>query len=113
MNMRTVDSILEWFEEAVAERQVVTPSQWVDAGLLLNALMGEEHAKLAELEHQVSVIQLQHLGEGKSAAYAKVAVKATDSYRDFTIQKMKCERVVEFIRLAKKRAQMASDEIGL
>ena len=109
--MRTVDSILEWFEEATSERKVVTPSQWVDAGLVLNALMGEEHEKLAKLEQTVSQMTLQHLETGKTAAYAKIAIKATDTYRDFTIQKLKCDRVVEFIRLAKRRATMTDSEL--
>ena len=109
--MRTVDSILEWFETSITNREVVSPSQWVDAGMRLNALMGEEHAKLAKLEQTVSQMTLQHLETGKTAAYAKVAIKATDTYREFTTQKLKCDRVVEFIRLSKIRSRMASDEL--
>lgn len=109
--MRTVDTVLQWFDDTVRNGEVVPPSQWVDAGLFLTALMGEEHAKLAMLEQAVSLLQLKSLEDGKTAAYAKVSVKASDEYRDFMLQKLKCDRVVEFIRLAKKRAQMASDEL--
>jgi hypothetical protein len=98
---RTVDSILEWFEDATSERRVVSPSEWVDAGLFLTALMGEEYAKLAHLEQSVAREQLSLMEQGKTAAYAKVAVKAMDVHRDFMLQKLKCDRVLEFVRLAK------------
>ncbi len=107
----TIDSILEWFEDAARERQVVTPTQYVDAGLRLLSLLGEEQAKLAELEHVCNKVMAAHLEEGKTAAYAKAIMKALPEHREMVLQKAKCDRVVEFVRLAKKRASMLDSEL--
>lgn len=110
MEQRTVDSILEWFKTAVSERQAITPSLWVDAALTLNALMGEENSKLAELEHEVAKIEMCYLEE-MTAAKSKVFTHATDTYKAYRLQKLKCDNILEYIRLGKKRAQIMSDEL--
>lgn len=112
MEYRSTDTILKSFEDAIRERKVIAPSTWVDAGLALIALMGEEHAQLAELESQVAKLEVATLSmEGMTAAKAKVITHASDIYKQMRLQKLKCDRVTEMIRLAKKRGQLASDEL--
>lgn len=111
MSERTVDTILKDFERIVGERQILPPSKWVEAGEMLNVLMGNENDKLAEYEQAVAQLKLVFMSSSKSVSEAKVKVEATDDYKKLRIQRNKVEQIKEFIRLAKLHARIYSEEM--
>lgn len=107
---RTIESVLFDLEEIVRTRQVISPTRWVEAGLYLNALIGEEYAKLASYESSVAKEELAHLSTSKSGVEAKMKTKASDQWLQKRQQELKVKQVEEYIKLAKKYGQLASDE---
>lgn len=110
-NLVTCDSIMEWFEEQVAQKHPISPDVWLDGASKLNVLIGSEHEKLFDLEQGVTIFESGLLGRGDTSSSAKTKSRATDLYRQMQTQKAKIRQIEEFIRLAKHRARRASDEI--
>ena len=108
----TVDSILGYLKETVEQRQIIPPSKWADAAQKLNVLLGDEHDKLYDLQHQVANIKLAHLDEDpkRNVSAAKTKVEATDEYRELRKQEAKCKRIEEFIRISKVQARLREAE---
>ena len=109
--MRTVDSILKAAEDAVKNAEVWSPSVWVEAAWSLNALVGEEHSKLYELEQRVAQDKVLAIEGGATVARAEAMIEATDLYREKQMQKAKIGRVEEAIRIAKIMARMKGEEM--
>ena len=106
----TIDTILDFFEESIANKLPISPSTFVDAAAKLAVLVGEENEKLFKLQQQVAQSRVAHMNNGESVSKAKVLVEATDEYREFQIQKSKIEQIFEFIRIAKLRARLTDEE---
>lgn len=102
----TLDTILNWFEKSVEEKTPVPPSVWLDGASKLNALLGNLDDDLAGLEMDYRAVKVCFLEEGKSAAESEARAKASEAYRAYLKTKAKRERVIEFIRLAKKRTEV-------
>lgn len=112
MEERTTDSILEFLNNAVTEKQPLSPHYWVEAAKYLNVLIGDENAKLFRLKQEVSKEKIRLLEEEcKSVAEAKLRIEATDIYREAKVQEAKIEQITEYIRLAKLQARLSNDEI--
>lgn len=109
---RTCDSIIEWFEGAVKNKEVIPPNLFLEAAVNLNVLLGGEHERLFDLEQIVSRLKLKTLeGQDKrNVSEAKMVVEASDEYRSMKSQSAKVERIIEFVRLAKVHARIANDE---
>lgn len=111
MQDRTVNSIIEWFTEAVTNKQPITPGQWVEAGSDLNVLRSDEDDKLFELQQKVAETKVQFIKDGLSVAMAKAYTEATDDHKEMCRQRAKLARIEEFIRLAKIHARLTMEEI--
>lgn len=111
MAERTIDTILSDFHRIISERQILPPSKWVEAGEMLNVLIGNENDKLAELEQSVAVLKLDFMARSKSVSEAKVRVEATPEMKALRIQKSRVDQIKEFIRLAKLHARIYSEEL--
>ena len=108
---RSIDTIIEFFTQAVENKQPIPPTQWVEAGEFLNILIGSENDKLSLLEQNVAKEKLRMMGESKSVAETKVKIEATDIYREMKQQRNRVAQIIEFIRLAKIHARIYSDEL--
>lgn len=108
---RSIDTILEWFNETVQSKRPIPPTQWVEAGEFLNVLIGGENDKLAELEQKVAIEKLELMKDSKSVAEAKMKIEATEIYKESKRQKNKISQIVEFIRLAKLHARIYQEEL--
>lgn len=110
----TARSIIKWFQGRVEQKIQESPSRWCDAAQKLSVLLGDEQDRLARMEQSVAELKLSLLksqeGARKNVSQADAEVRATDLYREMRQQEMFCERVIEFIRLAKMRARLASEE---
>jgi predicted ATPase with chaperone activity len=109
--IRTVDSIMNWMSTEVEQKRPINPHLFVEAAKYLNALIGEEHEKLWELEQQVAQARLEARKTVKTMAEANAIVESTDVYRMAKLQKAKIDQVNEMIRLAKLQARLSNDEL--
>ena len=108
--MNTVDSILAVLEQWSAGKNPIDPAAWVDAGLKLTALLGNETDKLHDLEHDRAVKRATMLLQGDTVAKARVVAESFPEYLKMRKQKSKIEHVLEIIRLAKLRSRMSMEE---
>ena len=110
----TTDIILNRLEDAVAAHEIIPPHKWLDAAQALNALLGNEHDILVQLELDVNRSRLATLNEMEkpSVARADLETRATELYRDYQLQKAKIGRIEEMIRISKKQATLRSEELG-
>ena len=106
----TVDTILLKLEEKVKSGVVISPSEYVDAARDLNILLGSEDEKLVNLEATVADLKLAFLEDDHNVSAAKVKTEASEEYKKMRKQKLKVIRIAEFIRIAKLRSRLASEE---
>lgn len=108
----SVDSILNFLEDAVSHKKVLGAHQWLTAAQKLNVLLGNEHDKLFTLQQEVTRATVLELTsqDKRNVALAKTMVQATDIYKDMRLQEAKIKRVEEFIRIAKLQARMKNEE---
>lgn len=102
----TADSILKWLKEQIEAREPIPPSKWLDSAAKLNVLLEDVDDKIATLKMNVNNGKFGFMEEGKTAAYAKAAVEAHDSYGALLRVEAKRDRIKEHIRIAKKRAEL-------
>jgi hypothetical protein len=112
-NRVTVESILGTMKEWIEQRAVIKPSTWVDASAKLNVLLSDEHDRLCQLEQAVATLKLAYLDADTdhNVSAAKARIEATDAYRLMREQRLLCDRVVEFIRIAKLRSRLIDAEM--
>lgn len=113
MELVTTDKIISWLKDQVENKNPVSPQTWLDAALKLTVLMDNESDELATLEMKVAQAKYEILKnqEKKSVALAEVEVESTDLYRQMRIKKAKIDRILEFVRLAKKQATIRENQI--
>lgn len=112
-NLVTTDTILDWLQEQVEQKQPVTPTKSLEIAQKLNVLLGDEHDHLYKLEQEVAKAKLEMLSKGdKSVARAEIEVQATDLFRTRQNQKARIGRIEEMIRISKRQATLKSEEFG-
>ena len=102
--MKTIDTILEDMQTRVKENLPVSPSNWIDAAIKLNALKGDLDSDIAHFEGNLATIEANYIKAGEPAAKAKALAKGDVEYIEYLEAKAKAARIIEFIRLAKKRS---------
>lgn len=108
---RTCKSIIDSLTKLVAERNPVSPHQFLEAAQYLATLMGDEHGKMYELEQAYIKKAMEEMEKGATNAAAEKKAKLTEEYLAYMKQKAFVNQISEFIRLAKKHAQLASEEM--
>jgi hypothetical protein len=104
----TIDTILDWFQQSIETKTPIGPQIWIHSALKLNILKSELDDQIAEYEFQLAQAVSHLIEEGCSSAKAeKIKINKID-YKDYLVQKAKEKRVLEFIRLSKKQAQLIS-----
>lgn len=109
MNESTVKSILDTLAKWSAERRTIDPQTYMDAANKLNALLQGEIEVLIDLRSELAKVKKMYLEDGKSVAYAKSMIEATDGWNMYEKQKALIDTAKEQVMLAKKNAQLASD----
>lgn len=107
---RSIQTIMSWLTNTVQEKKPISPQQFVEASAYLVILMGEEHAKLYDMEQKVAQIKLKYIELDKSVAEAKVRVETTEEYKEMKKQQAFIEQISEMVRLAKLLGRMKQDE---
>lgn len=108
---RTIDTLLEWLRKATENRESVSPSKFVEAGLYMAILMGEEHEKLSLLKQKVAKMKLELLPVHDKVNKVTLIVEASDEYREMKNQEGKMGQIEEFIRLSKLFGRLKSEEL--
>ena len=109
----TIDSILDWFQDAVERKMPVSSAVYLDGCQKLIALLGNFDDSLIEAELAYRRLRSGFIEDGKSAAEAETRAKASDAYRDYLKLKAKRDRINEFVMLSKKRVGLESWEKDL
>lgn len=110
---RSIDTLLDWLKNATESKKVIQPSQFVEAGLYMNILIGEEHEKLSFLKQKVAKMKLDLLPQYNKVNKVELIVEASDDYREMKNQEAKIGQIQEYIRLSKLFSRMAAEEYKL
>lgn len=109
MEPTTINSIIEYFEGAVAERKPLSPQTWIDGAAKLNVLKGEEYDKLFLLEQACAKMEAEFLERDMTSARAKTFVKSSESWLAYKKQQARVKQIEDFILLAKKQASLTME----
>lgn len=110
MNQPTCKSVSDALKTAILNNQVIGPHEFIDAAQKMNSLLGDEHAKLYDLQQKVAQMKAELIANGDKATTATIKVDASDTYKEFCLQKAYIGRIEEHIRLAKLQSRLASEE---
>ncbi len=103
---RTTDSILGKLRVMVEERKPITAEEWIDAAMFLNILKGDEDDELLKYDTLLAKRRLEIRARHKSAVDAENELKTTEEYQNYQHQKSRIDNIKEFIRIAKKQAEI-------
>jgi len=101
--LTTIDSILEYIENAVSEKQPLSPAIWLDAASKLNALLGSFDDEFIQAEMAYRKLRASYLEQGKSAAHGETVSKASPEYELFLKYKARKDQIERLIQISKKR----------
>lgn len=110
MEKITCDTIIDYLKEVIEKKQILPPETFIDAAEKLNILRSDEDDNLVGLMQKVAQLKSNSILSGNSVAEAKVHAEASDDYKLMLMQKMRCERITEFIRIEKIRARIKEQE---
>lgn len=111
--MESADAIIQKVRDTITRGGIIPPGEWLEMAFDLNALIGDENDKYAEMYANAHLIQVQSLNAGETAAKSEAMMKASPTYVELLKQKGKVEQIMEFIRIAKIRGSQADREYDL
>lgn len=103
----TIDTIIDGLKKRIEGNQPISPGEWLDKASELNVLLMNLEDELIKAEMAVNISMATLMTGGATAAHAKTMTKGMDEYRTYLTLKAKKEHVIEFVRLAKKRVELA------
>lgn len=105
----SVRSILNTLALWASERRTIDPQTYMEAAGKLNSLLQSEVETLIDLRTELAKVKKMYLEEGKSVAYAKSMIEATEGWNMYEKQKALIDTAKEQILLAKKSATLSSE----
>jgi len=109
MEENTVRTIIDKLAEWASQGKTVGPELWMNAASKLNVLLQGEQEELIDRKLAIAKLKASFMGEGDTAAKAKVKVEAMDEWAVLQKQAALIERTLETILLAKKNATLVSE----
>lgn len=109
----TAELILNEIKERIEQKLPIPESWWLNASAKLNIFFGVIADELADLSVLIAKDKVEYLDDGKTASEAIIRCQATTQYADMEKKKAKLTQIVEFIRIAKKRADLVKQEKDL
>lgn len=106
-NLALMDEIIGQIRNRVSERISISPAEWLDAASELNVLVLDLDDELNKAEMEVNTTIAERVESGDSYAAARSFAKASEAYGRYLMLKAKRQHIAEFIRLAKKRTELA------
>ena len=109
--MEAIDNIIGKLVEWTEAKVPVNPEHWIDAGLKLNVLKEDYlSGDIIALQSSLAKKRYDLLLEGKTSAYAKIAVESDPEYAVCRKLEARVKMIEEHIRLAKVRARMGQED---
>lgn len=102
----TVPSILNWFTDAIKNRQPIRPQVWLDAASKLLILSQDVDEQLAEYEAKMAEKEADLIEAGETAAKSRILRRKAIDFRMYLLTVALRNRIIEFIRIAKKRTEI-------
>ena len=97
-------------KNVVANKQTVSPIQWIDWGLELNILWQDLKIEMTKYEMLYKAEIVKEIEEGAKISQAKLVVESkSENYKTYKYLTGRDKLISEFIMLAKKRAQREED----
>lgn len=100
------NKIIKNIEDKVIKNEPISPVYYIEAALRVNFLIGDLDNILANYEGQMVNIEAELIKQEIPANKAKILAKNKINYIDYLLKKSEKERIIEFMRLAKKRAEI-------
>ena len=106
-------TILDFLKKKIEIREQLNPEIWLEAASRLVVLLGDEEAKLYDLQQKVAQLKVMFLDsqEKRNVSEAKTRIEASEEYKEFKKQQAMVSQIEEFIRVSKLRARIASGGI--
>ena len=108
----TSDLIIQTLKGWVETKTPIAPQTYLDAALKLNILIQGEMDKITELEQKCAEIEIRTIEQGKSSVEAKTRLKTHTEWMDYKKQEGKVKQIQEYIRIAKKYANIINDQLN-
>jgi hypothetical protein len=109
MDTITIDTILDWFKQAVESKTPIGPGLYLESATKLVILKEDIDSQIASFEAEMALKEAEAIGEGKTAATAKILKIGAINYKEYLLLRAKEKRIQEFIRLAKKMSTLISE----
>ena|SRR3990167_7976788 len=108
MEKITADFILETMKTMVESKKIIQKEDWLNVAFKLNLLSLDEKKLLNQMSQELakSKLDIYKTQEKKNKAAADLEIEATDKYRFYRDQEDKIYSIEEFIRIAKKNADL-------
>ncbi len=105
--MEAITNIISVLTKWTEDKVPVNPEAWIDSSLKLNVLK-EQHlsGRIIALDESLAKKRYNLLLEGKTAAYANIAIEADPEYSECKRLEATVKFIEEHIKLCKKRATM-------
>ena|SRR3990167_1780693 len=104
----TSDLILDYLKSLVESKKVVPREEWLNCAFKLNLLRLDESKLLNQMRQTVAIKkhEIMKTQEKRNVAAADVEIEASEEYRFMRDQEAKLDVVEEFVRIAKKNADL-------
>ena len=106
----TIKEILDEMKKAVEEKQIISPTNWLDWGIELNILWQDLKVEMTKYEMIYKSEIVAEMEEGKTVSGAKLIVESkSENYKMYKYLSGRDKLIDEFIKLAKKRSERERD----
>lgn len=99
----TLDSILEWFKDAIENERIIRPAEWLEKAMQLNILVEDLDIQLAKMKAAMADKKVEFIEKGMTAAKADILKIKAVNYEEYLQLEAKRKRIDEHIMIAKKR----------
>src|SRR3990167_8016116 len=103
-------TILDFLKKKIEIREQLNPEIWLEAASRLVVLLGDEEAKLYDLQQKAAQLKVMFLDsqEKRNISEAKTRIEASNEYKEFKKQQARVSQIEQFIMVSKLRAKIAS-----
>jgi hypothetical protein len=111
MEKTTIKSILQEMKTVVENKEIRSPSDWMDWAINLNILWQDLKDEMTKYEMMYKSEIVDKIEAGKKISEATFIVEArSDNYRMYRYLEGRDKLIFEFIKLAKKKASVNDRE---
>lgn len=103
MEKITIATILNQFTEWIESKTPISPEVWIDGAFKLNVLLEGLDEQIVEMETKMSEAEMELIQDDNPISKANILKRGAINYKEYLSAISRKNRIIEFIRLAKKR----------